>query len=177
MIDKIHVRRQLHVLGVNLQNAFATAHVRQIHRDLAVKTAGPQQRRIEHVGPVGRGDDDDAFLRVEAVHLDEQRIQRLLAFVVAAAETVTAAATHGVNFVDENQARRVLARLLEHVAHAAGADADEHFHEIRTADAEERGIGFAGDGFGEQRLAGPGGPTIRTPLGMRPPGAEISSDL
>src|SRR6185369_6865475 len=47
-----------------------------------------------------------------------------------------------------------LAALLEHVAHAARADAHEHFHEVRTRDAEERHIGFAGDRLGEQRLAG-----------------------
>ena len=44
--------------------------------------------------------------------------------------------------------------LLEHVAHAGGADADEHFDEVRTAEAEERHARFAGDGLGEQRLAG-----------------------
>ena len=82
--------------------------------------------------------------------------KRLFAFIVAAAETMAAAAADGVNFIDENQARRVLAGLLEHVAHAARADADEHFDEIRTADAEKRRIGFAGDGFGEQGFAGAG---------------------
>ena len=103
---QIHVRLQFHVLGVNLQNGFAPAHVRQIDRDLAVKTAGPQQRRIKHVRAVGRRDDDDAFLRVEAVHLDEQRIQGLFAFVVAAAQAVTARTSDGVNFINENQAGR-----------------------------------------------------------------------
>ena len=49
-----------------------------------------------------------------------------------------------------------LRALLEHVAHAARADADEHFHEVRTADAEERHVRLAGDGLGEQRLAGAG---------------------
>src|ERR1700687_4930246 len=42
--------------------------------------------RIEHVGPVGGGDQDDAFVRLEAVHLDEELVERLLALVVAAAE-------------------------------------------------------------------------------------------
>jgi hypothetical protein len=72
---QIHFRREFHVLGVNFQNRLASAHVRQIHRDLAVKTTGPQQRRIQHIRTVRRRDDDDAFLRVETVHLDEQRVQ------------------------------------------------------------------------------------------------------
>ena len=49
-----------------------------------------------------------------------------------------------------------LLALLEHVAHAAGADADEHLHEIRAADREERHVRFAGNRAGEQRLAGSG---------------------
>src|SRR5256885_3203004 len=41
--------------------------------------------------------------------------------------------------------RSILTSLLKHVANTARADADEHFHEIRTTDAEESGIGFAGN--------------------------------
>src|SRR5690606_40204872 len=59
--------------------------------------------------------------------------------------------TDSVDFVDEDDARRVLLGLLEHVAHAARADADEHFDEVRPRDREERHIGFAGDGAGEDR--------------------------
>ena len=63
---------QLHFLRVNPEDFLAALHVGQIDRDLAIETARAQQRGIEHVGPVRRRDDDDAFLRVEAVHLDEQ---------------------------------------------------------------------------------------------------------
>ena len=90
----------------------------------------------------------------EAVHLDEQLIERLLALVIAAAEAGAAMAADRVDFIDEDDAGRVLLRLLEHVAHAAGADAHEHFDEVRAGDREERHIRFAGDGAGEQRLAG-----------------------
>src|SRR4026209_1667919 len=45
--------------------------VRPVEDDLAVETAGAQERRVEDVRPVGRGDDDDVRVRVEAVHLDE----------------------------------------------------------------------------------------------------------
>ena len=122
--------------------------------DLTVETAGTQQRRVENVGAVGRRDEDHAFVGLEAVHLDEQLVQRLLALVVAAAEARAAMAADGVDFVDEDDAGRVLLGLLEHVAHAAGADADEHFDEVGTRDGEERHVRFAGDGAREQRLAG-----------------------
>ena len=120
----------------------------------AVEAAGAQQRGIEHVGTVGGGDEDDAFVRLEAVHLDEQLVQGLLALIVSAAEAGAAMAADGVDFVDEDDAGGVLLALLEQVADAAGADADEHLDEVRTGDGEERHVGFAGDGAGEQGLAG-----------------------
>ena len=123
------------------------------HDDAAVEAAGAQQRRIEHIGPVGRGDQDHAFVGFEAVHFDQQRVQRLLAFVVSAAQAGAAMAADGVNFIDEDDAGRVLLALLEQVAHAAGADADKHLDEIRAGDGEERNVGFAGDGPRQQRLA------------------------
>ena len=46
--------------------------------------------------------------------------------------------------------------LLEHVAHARGTDADEHLDEIGTGDGEERHLGFARNGLGQQRLTGTG---------------------
>jgi hypothetical protein len=125
-----------------------------VHHDLAVEAARTQERRIEHVGTVGGGDQDDAFVRLEAVHLDQQLVQRLLALVVAAAETGAAMAADRVDFVDEDDAGRVLLRLLEHVAHTACADADEHFDEVGARDREEGHVRFAGDRARDQRLAG-----------------------
>ena len=46
----------------------------QINRDLAIETPRSQQCRIKNIGAVGGRDDDHAFLGIEAVHFDEQRI-------------------------------------------------------------------------------------------------------
>ena len=46
------------------------------------------------------------------------------------------------------------AGLAEQVAHARRADADERLDEVRARHREEGRVGFAGDGLGEQRLAG-----------------------
>jgi len=48
-----------------------------------------------------------------------------------------APAGDGVDFVEEDDAGTVLASLREQVAHARRADADEHFDEVRTGDAED----------------------------------------
>ena len=129
-----------------------------VEDDLAVEAAGAQQRRVEDVGPVRGGDDDHVRVRVEAVHLDEDLVEGLLALVVAAAEAGAALAADRVDLVDEDDARRVALGLVEQVADAAGADADEHLDELGAGDAEERHAGLAGDGAGHQRLAGAGRP-------------------
>ena len=140
--------------GVDLEDLLAALAVRAIDDDLAVEAARPQKRGVEDVGPVGGGDQDDVVLHLEAVHLDEQLVERLLALVVAAAHAGTAVAADGVDLVHEDDAGRVLLGLLEEVAHAGGADADEHLDEVGPGDREERHAGLAGDRAREQRLTG-----------------------
>ncbi len=142
--------------GVHGQDLLAPLEVGSVDADLAVEAARAQQRRVEDVGTVGGRDQDDVGLRVEAVHLDEQLVERLLALVVAAAHAGTAVATDGVDLVDEDDRRAVLLGLLEQVAHAARADADEHLDEVGARDRVEGHARLTGDGAREQRLAGSG---------------------
>jgi len=139
---------------VDIEDFFAADHIRIGHHDLTVEAARTQQRRIEHVGTVGRRDQDDAFVGFKPVHFNEELVQRLLAFVIAAAKTGAAMTADRVNLVDEDNAGRVLFRLFEHVADARCADADKHLDEIGTGDREERHIGFAGDGARQKRFTG-----------------------
>ncbi len=141
-------------LDVDLEDRGAALHVRAVQDDLAVEAAGAQERRVEDVGPVGGGDDDDVGVGVEAVHLDEDLVQGLLALVVRAAEAGAALAADRVDLVHEHDARAVALGLVEQVADAAGADAHEHLDELGAGDAEERHAGLAGHGAGHQRLAG-----------------------
>ena len=122
---------------------------------LTIEPAGPQQRRIENVGTVGRGNDDDALVLGEAVHLDEQLVQRLLAFFVTE-RCAAAAAADGVELVDEDDARRMAPGVFEQPADARGADAGVHLDEVRPARKEKRHVRFAGDRSRQQRLAGAG---------------------
>merc|ERR1719353_1092966 len=98
---------------------------------------------------VGGGDDDDARVALEAVHLCEDLVERLLALVVAAAHPpaggARALAADGVDLVDEDDARRVLLRLAEERADARGADADEHLDELGARRRDEGDAGLARD--------------------------------
>ena len=157
-------------LRVNLEDLAAAVPVGAVDDDLAIEATRAEQRRVEDVGAVRRSDQDDVVLHLEAVHLDEQLIQRLLALVVAAAEAGTAMAADRVDLVHEDDARRGLLGLLEEVAHARGADADEHLDEVGAGDREERNAGLARDGARQQGLAGAGRPVEEHALGDR--GAE-----
>ena len=161
-------------LGVHLEDLEPALHVGRLDGDLAVEAARTQQRRVEDVGPVGGGDEDDAAADVEAVHLDQQLVEGLLALVVAAAHAGAAVPADGVDLVDEDDGRRVLLGLLEQVADAAGADADEHLDEVGAGDGEEGDAGLAGDGARQQRLAGAGRAVEQHALGdLGPDGLEL----
>jgi hypothetical protein len=122
-------------------------------------------------GPVGGGDQDDAALGVEAVHLDEQLVERLLALVVTAAHAGAAVPADRVDLVDEDDRRGVRLGLLEQVADPARADTDEHLDEVGAGDRVERHPGLAGDRAGQQRLAGAGRAEEQDALGILAPSA------
>jgi len=149
---QIDVLGELDVLGVHAQRLVAALQVRTVNDDAAVETARAQQRLVEDLGPVGGREDDDALGGVEAVDFGEQLVERLLALVIAA-EAAVARAADGVDLVDEDDGGGDLRGLLEQIAHAAGADAHEHLHEVGAGDREERHVGLAGDRLGEQGLA------------------------
>ena len=160
--------------GVHLEDLVAAVEVGGVDLDLPVEAARTQQRRVEDVGPVGGRDEDDPAAHVEAVHLDEQLVQGLLALVVAAAHAGAAVPADGVDLVDEDDRRGVLLGLLEEVTDPGGADADEHLDEVGAGDRVEGDTGLAGDRSGEQGLAGAGRPVEQHALGdLRADGLEL----
>ena len=147
-----HTLGKRHLAHMDLEDFLATDDIRVRHNDLTVEAARTQQRRIENIRTVGRSDQNDAFIRLEAVHLDKHLVQGLLALVIAAAKTGAAMTANCVNLVNKDDAGSVLLALLEHVTHTAGTDADKHLDKVRTGNGEEGNIGLAGNRLGEQRL-------------------------
>ena len=152
-LPQVDFRIERHLPAVDAENLLAALHVGRADGHLPVEAARTEERRIENVRPVRRGDDDDALVGGKAVHLHQQLIQRLLALFVA--ERVAAAApSDGVELVDEDDARVVAPRVLEELADSRRADARVHLDEIRAAGKQKRDLRFAGHRARQQRLAG-----------------------
>jgi hypothetical protein len=169
--DEVEVDVVAHALlsAVDDKDWLALREVGEWHDDLTVEASRSQQRRIEDVRTVRRRHHDDALGRVEPIHLREHLVQGLLAFVVTTAEAGTSLSTDRVDLVDEDDRGRLLAGGLEEVADAAGADADEHLHEVRPRDREKRDARLTGDGAREQGLAGAWRPDEQDAFGdLRP---------
>ena len=152
---EVHVLGQLDVAGVDLEGLETARQIGPVHDDAPVKAAGTQQRLVQHLGPVGGGQNNDALGGVKAVHFSQQLVQRLLPLVVAAHAGVAGLAD-GVDFVDKDDGRGHFAGLLEQVPDAGRAHAHEHLHKAGAGDGEERHVGFTGHGLGQQRFTGAG---------------------
>jgi len=95
-----------HLRQVHIEDLDAALDVGRVDADLPVESARPQQRRVESVGPVGAGEHDNLAGGREAVHLDQQLVERVLALVVAAKVAAAAARlSDGVDLVNEDDAR------------------------------------------------------------------------
>src|SRR4029079_12534178 len=129
---------------------------------LSVEPARAKERRVEILEPVRSADDDHAVRPAEAVELDEELVQGLVVLAVEA--RAAPAHTDRVELVDEDDRRRVLARLVEELADAGSAEAGEHLHERRRALRVERRAGLVRDGLREQRLARAGRPVEKHAL-------------
>ena len=122
---------------------------------LPVEATGAKKRRVEILEPVGGGHHDDLVTGVEAVELDEELVQSLVVLPVDG--TPGPGSADGVELVDEDDRRRVLAGLFEELADSGSAEPREHLDERGSALRVEVRAGRAGDGLREQRLPRPRG--------------------
>jgi hypothetical protein len=102
---EIDVRTELFGLRVDSEDGGALFLVGEGDLDGPVEAPGSQQRRVEDLGSVGRGHDDHGGAGLEAVHVREQLVERLLSLVVGAEPTRAASSSDGVDLVDEDDGR------------------------------------------------------------------------
>ena len=81
---EIHIDAVVHLDGtqVHVENRFAFGQVRHVHVNLAIKTPGTHQGLVQYICAVGCGEDDHPAVGTEPVHLSEELVKGVLAFVV-----------------------------------------------------------------------------------------------
>src|ERR1700736_2990781 len=82
-LAQVGVRGEVLAAGGGGQDGGPFGPVGQRDDDLAVEPAGPTERGVQGVRPVGGGQHHDPVGLVEPVHLGEQLVQGLLALVAA----------------------------------------------------------------------------------------------
>ena len=133
---------------VEPKQRFAFVHVRQAEMAGAVEAAGADQRRIDIFYIVGRAQHDDPRARREAVQLDQHGIDDAVVLRFAGGIAATAFA-QPIDLVDEDNARRLLARQRKQLSDPAHPDAEKHVGEIPAGERNERHARLAGHGARE----------------------------
>src|SRR5439155_424231 len=98
----VYVIAQGYLPRMHLEDAFASTDVREWDHDLPVEPPRSQESGIKDVGPVAGRNENDAIIRLESVHLDQQLVQCLLTLVVTSAKTGATMPSHSIDLVDEN---------------------------------------------------------------------------
>ena len=151
---KVDLTREVHLPRVNLHDLRPGVLVGVRELNLAIESAGAEQRGIEDVRPVRRRDDLHPVVAGEPVELVEQLEHGALHLAVAVGVRVESLGSDGVDLIDEDDRGRLLLGQGERVPHELGAVADEHLHQQRTRELQVRGVGLSGARAGDEGLAG-----------------------
>ena len=154
---------------MNLQDRLPPVDVRFVHQDLPVEPPRAQQGRVQDLRAVGGAHDDDSLVGFEPVHFHQELVERLLALVVSAHDIHSPGFAQGIQFIDKDDAGSAGRRLGEKIADAGRPHPDEHFHKLRSADAEEGHVRLSGNGLGQQGFACPRRAEQEDPFGDLPP--------
>eukprot|EP00965_Chrysotila_dentata_P211038 6186253-Pleurochrysis_carterae.AAC.4 len=122
-----------------------------MERHELVEAARTHDRRVENVGAISRADDKDGLARADAVDLGEDLVDHAISRLRRAAAAGAARLGDGVHLVEEDDARRRLARLVEELAHVGLRLAKPLRKQLGTLDRDER-LAAAGRAVEEHAL-------------------------
>src|SRR5438132_244418 len=142
-----------HATRVNLEDFLAPHTVGDADLDLPVETSGSSKGRIDRLVAVRCADHDDLAATRETVHESEELRDHAS---LDLARHLFPFRRNRIEFVDEQDAGRVLLRLLELLAKAFFTLSVILRHDFRALDRIEVRARFVRDGLCDQRLAGSG---------------------
>jgi Aldo/keto reductase family len=155
--------------GVGGRDGAPLGPVGQRDHDLAVEPAGPAQRRVECVPPVGGGQYNYLAAVLESVHLGEQLVEGLLPLVIAGQAAGFAAGTQGIDLVYEHD-RRSAAPGRSNRSRTLAAPTPTNISTKLDPDTDRKGTWASpATARASSVLPVPGGPAISTPRGPRAP--------
>src|SRR6266568_1388538 len=140
------------VASMHPEDRLAPSTVRERDGDVTVEATRRQQRPIQHVNTVGCGQHNDSAATNESIQLDQQLVERLIAFP-GVSDAYRTLAAYRINFIKKDDTGSVLARLPKEVAHTTRSHAHKQLNELGRAHGEERHARLTSHGFGQQRLS------------------------
>src|ERR1700722_878182 len=117
---------------MDFENLITSFNIGKIDDNPAIKSAWAQQRFIENIRTVCRSDQNDPFIGIKTIHLDEKLIERLFSFIMPAANSRSSMTSDSIDLIDKNDARSMFLCLIEQIANPASANTYEHLDKIRT---------------------------------------------
>ena len=136
---------------MNLQDGPASFRVGSRDADFPIETARPAKRRVDHFRNVGRADHENVTAGNRAVHEGEKLRHDPLFHVP---HDVGALRGDGVDFIDEDHARRLARRLLEYLTQSRFAVAVKFLDDFRPVDLDEVQLRLRRDRAGDEGLPG-----------------------
>mmetsp|Transcript_25997 Transcript_25997/g.65930 ORF Transcript_25997/g.65930 Transcript_25997/m.65930 type:complete len:269 (+) Transcript_25997:609-1415(+) len=152
---KLHIRVQLHVLGVNAQDLEAAVFVRHTDVQLTVEAAEAPQGCVDGVRTVRGTDHNCVRTALHAVH-QGQHLRDDAALYLAVG--LVSLWRDGVDLIDEDDRRCIFLGLLECSPQVSFGLAGHFRHDLGAVDQEEERPCFVGHCFSNQRLAAAWGP-------------------
>mmetsp|Transcript_50067 Transcript_50067/g.89873 ORF Transcript_50067/g.89873 Transcript_50067/m.89873 type:complete len:210 (-) Transcript_50067:380-1009(-) len=135
--SKIHTLRQGLVASMNFQDFSAALHIRRVNLNLPIKAARAHQGLVQDVRPIGGCNHDYTIVALEAIHLREDLVERLLPLIVASTHASTTLTANGVDLINENNAGSLLLGLLEDVAHSRCSHTNKLLNELTSRGLDE----------------------------------------
>mmetsp|Transcript_6056 Transcript_6056/g.18332 ORF Transcript_6056/g.18332 Transcript_6056/m.18332 type:complete len:476 (-) Transcript_6056:96-1523(-) len=157
IVLQIDLIAQVHLLCAHLEHEPLLPPVRQRELNLAVQPAGPEQRRVEGVRPVGGHNHLDVHGLIEPVHLVQQLHQDSLDLPVCASLRVKPCRGDGVDLVDEDDRGGILLGKPEDVPHHSGPLPEILLYKFGSHDPNERRGSLVGDSLCQHGLPSPWG--------------------
>ena len=120
----------------------AAIQIRQINCYLPIKTPRAKQCAVQNIRAIRSSNYNHTLVPIKAIHFNKKRIQSLFTLIIAAAKTRATLTPYRIDFINENNTRRIFTTLLKHITHTRRANTNKHFDKIRTAYRVKRNIGF-----------------------------------